>query len=388
MNKAILNKDAQDFINKNLNEPAVKTALQKSPVPGVSIQELVEQIESRKKSENKLPTWFNTSAIYYPNKLNIEQTSSEITAAYKAELITGKTIADITGGFGVDSFYFSKKSEKANHYELNDSLSEIAKHNFKQLQAVNIQCFAQDGITAIKNEFFDAIYVDPSRRHQTKGKVFFLNDCLPNVVEHKDYLLSRCHTLLIKTSPMLDIAVGLKELQSVNAIHIVAVNNEVKELLWIINPTDEDLEITAVNISGSKKDVFRFRPSMPATADYGLPKKYLYEPNVAILKSGAFNAVSEKFSLEKLHKNTHLYTSNTLVDFPGRRFEIEKIIPYNKKEIKSSLNLNKANITTRNFPEPVEAIRKKWQLKDGGDKYLFFITNQEKNKVILECRKI
>ncbi len=387
-NSALLNKEVQDFI-KNFEGDVSKLAFAGSPFDSVSVQELIQQIESRKKIEKKLPTWFETQDILFPPKLNLEQTSSEIAAKYKASLVNGKTLADITGGFGVDSFFFSGNILDVNHFELNAELSSIAKHNFKVFGKSNIQCFPEDGLQIVLNRKYDVIYADPSRRHNSKGKVFFLKDCQPNIPDHISEILKNCQQFLLKTSPMLDISIGLSELQKVSEIHIVAVDNEVKELLWLMkNVASTEPQIKTINFTKSGTESFNFKMNEIGDVKYSLPQKYLYEPNAAILKSGAFNLVSEKFKLNKLHQNTHLYTSEFLVDFPGRRFLIEKRIPYTKAEMRAAISFNKANITTRNFPESVETLRKKWKISDGGDVYLFFVTNLEDKKEMLICSKI
>ncbi|PKP25549.1 MAG: SAM-dependent methyltransferase [Bacteroidetes bacterium HGW-Bacteroidetes-2] len=388
MNKAILNTLVQDFITKHLKSEKVKLLLKGSPFEDINIQELVEQMETKKKAEHKLPTWFQTKNIYYPSKISMEQTSSEITAAYKSKLVSGKTIADLTGGFGVDSYYFSKKINQVYHFEIDKKLSEIASHNFKALHT-NIICENKNGIEAIKNKYFDVIYLDPSRRNASKGKVFYLKDCEPNLVEKLNYLLERTDKLVIKTSPMLDLSVGFKELKKVNEIHIVSVNNEVKELLWIIEKNKEtECVIKTINIKNTILEKFTINNKYIPTVTIALPKKYLYEPNAAIMKSGAFDAVSASFKVDKLENNSHLYTSDVLIDFPGRKFLIEKVTPYSKKEMKKTIANSKANITIRNFPESVEALRKKWNIVDGGNNYLFFTTLRQGKKVVLECTKI
>ena len=188
---------------------------------------------------------------------------------------------------------------------------------------------------------------------------------------------------------MLDISVGLNELQGVSEIHIVAVENEVKELLWLLKKDAVgEPRIKTINFTKSGIDYFDFDWNESATANYRLPQKYLYEPNAAIYKSGAFNLVSEKLKVNKLHQNTHLYTSDTIINFPGRSFVIEKSVPYTKAGIRSTLPFKKVNIATRNFPESVVTLRKKWKIADGGDVYLFFVTNLENKKEMLICSKI
>lgn len=325
----------------------------------------------------------------YPPKLNLEQTSSEITAKYKASLVQGKSIIDVTGGFGVDSYYFSERFEAVYHFDTNKDLSIIAIHNFKKLKKNNIQSFSEDGIIAATKQKYNVIYVDPSRRNSSKGKVFFLKDCTPNIPENLGELLKQCETLLIKTSPMLDISVGINELKYVSQIHIIAINNEVKELLWLVKPNYEGA-VTVKTINFSKQEIqeFEFTKGDIAITNYTAPKTYLYEPNAAILKSGAFNLLPSKYKVSKLEKHSHLYTNEQLVEFPGRRFLIKKVVPYSKKEMNESIVFNKANITTRNFPESVDSLRKKWKIKDGGSVYLFFTTLLGGEKMMLVCERI
>ncbi|GGZ68049.1 THUMP-like domain-containing protein [Algibacter mikhailovii] len=392
MNPFILNTDVQEFINANLKTDVSTLALKGTTFPKVDTKEIIEQIESKNRAKKKLPTWFLTPGIYYPNRLNIEQTSSEVTASYKSKLIFGDSIIDLTGGFGVDCFYFSQQFTTVEHCELNTSLSHIVNHNYRKLQVKNIKTIAENGISFVSssNKTYDWIYIDPSRRHDSKGKVFFLKDCLPNVPEHLDLLFQYTKHILIKTSPLLDLSSGKAELKHVKSIHIIAVNNEVKELLWILeNNYQDDIYIKAVNIKPEKTQIFEtsFEEEATAISEYSLPQSFLYEPNSAVLKAGAFHAISQQLIVYKLNKHSHLYTNDKLIDFPGRRFKIEHILPYNKKNLKK-MAIIKANITTRNFPETVQQIRKKHKIKDGGDLYLFFTTLMDDNKCVIITKPI
>jgi len=387
INKNLLNTEVQNFI-KNFEGEVSKLAFAGSPFQNVTVQELMQQIESRKKAEKKLPTWFQNQDILFPPKLNLEQTSSEVTAKYKASLVKGVTIADITGGFGIDCFFFAEKFSTVSHFEINAPLSEITNHNFEVFGKKNITCYSEDGLNEVLKSNYSVIYADPSRRHKSKGKVFFLKDCAPNIPENSSELLKHCEVFLLKTSPMLDISIGLSELKHVTEIHIVAIENEVKELLWLLKKgANKTLKIKTINFTKSGAEKFNYNWGETFKATYSLPQHYLYEPNTAILKSGAFDLVSEKLKLNKLHKNTHLYTSDGMLHFPGRCFSIEKVIPYTKTEMRSALTFKKANITTRNFPESVAIIRKKWKIADGGNVYLFFVTDLEDKKVMLVCLK-
>ena len=392
MDFKITNPEIQQFINANVDKNITKLALQKNPFPETEWIAILNQIEAKAKARLKLPTWFAANNIVFPSKISVEQTSSEKTAAHKASLISGGSLIDLTGGFGVDDFYFAQKIKKVVHCEINPELSQIVRHNFEQLKLENISCHSGESLDILKklNSKWDWIYIDPSRRNDAKGKVFMLEDCLPNVPKHLDFLLEYSNSILIKTAPLLDISAGLLELKNVKAIHIVALENEVKELLWELHKDHSgNTIIKTVNLAKDKTDTFEFvLGEASENPKFGLPKKYLYEPNSAIMKSGGFDEVGTFFKLDKLHKHSHLYTNSTLISFPGRVFEIENSFPYHKNEMKTHLEKQQFNITTRNFPDSVESIRKKWKIKEGGNRYCFFTTDENDDKIVLICKKI
>lgn len=390
MNHHILTIEVQNFINAHLKTDLTKLILKGSPFESVSIQEIAEQILAKNSCEKKLPRWFIAENIYYPNKLNIEQTSSEITAKYKSDLVSGETLIDITGGFGVDAYFFSQKVAKITHCEINEELSAIVSHNFKQLQVNNITTYFGDGIEFLEKsqEKFDWIYADPSRRNDAKEKVFLLEDCLPNIPENLGLLFQKTDHILLKASPILDITSAINELQFVKEIHVVAVENEVKELLFLLEKNyTKNTDIKTINLNKEEIQAFDFSLNEEVSATYSEPKKYLFEPNAAILKAGAFQQISAHLKIDKLHQHSHLYTSDILIDFPGRRFEIKQSISYGKKQLLKLIPTKKANITTRNFPETVAQIRKKTGLKDGGNHYLFFTTDLNNRHLVLICEK-
>ncbi|MFK7049393.1 hypothetical protein FLACOL_02294 [Flavobacterium columnare] len=382
----------QEFIEDSIALNFTKVALMKNPFPEIPWNEILNQIASKAKAKEKLPSWYNQKNIIFPSKLSVEQTSSEATAHYKSSLISGKNLIDLTGGFGVDDYYFSKNFDHLIHCEIKTFLHEITKHNFNLLKINNIECHLGDSHETLKklNQSFDWIYIDPSRRNDTKGKVFLLKDCLPNVPDFLAFYFQFTERILIKTAPILDISAGLNELKNVKEVHIVALQNEVKELLWIIEKNyNDNILIKAVNITKEENEVIEFTWGKENfNCNYSKPLFFLYEPNNAIMKSGAFDYICHLFPVKKLHPFSHLYTNTELIYFPGRKFKIIETISYNKIDIKKHLEGKKANITTRNFPETVETIRKKWKIKEGGNLYTFFTTDLDNNKIILLCEKI
>ncbi len=392
MNLALIGPDVQAYLEEHDHTPIATFIFKGSPFSDITIQELAQQLEGKRRTKSKLPLWHTTRGILFPPKVNIEQTSSQATAQYKASLLSGNSIIDITGGLGVDSYYFSKVIPQVTHVEMNEEVSAFAKANFETLGSSEITCIIGNGIDYLSNQntVYDTIYIDPGRRTDTKGKVFMLADCLPNVPKYLDLLLSKCTVLYIKTAPLLDLTAGLNELKNVSEIHIIAVKNEVKELLWCLNQNkSQETHIHTVNITSSiiDKISFNLEKTHSSEAVYDIPKTYLYEPNAALLKSGAFNWISKHYNIDKLHQHTQLYTSDLQISFPGRSFKITQVVPYNK-QFKNTLSIPKAHITTRNFGISVIELRKKFKIKDGGDIYLFFTTLLHDKKVVLVCEKL
>ncbi len=387
----LLSSDLKEFINKNLKQDINSLALKKNPFPDYEWSWILNQIQAKQKAEKKLPTWFLNEDVIFPSTLSVEQTSSETLAEFKASLISGVNLIELTGGFGIDDYYFAKRFKKVVHCEFQEDLSAIVQHNFKVMNVDNIETISGDSISHLEQstEKFDWIYIDPARRDDKKTKVFLLKDCTPNVVELQEFLFEKSDNILIKVAPLLDISSILNELVNVKTIYAIGLHNEVKELLIVLQKGFIDQpELIAVNISNNgtiHHDTFSLNDTIDSQMSN--PLNYLYEPFSSYLKTGAYNRVAQVFNVSKLHKHSHLYTSDELVDFPGRCFKIEQVISYNKKDIKYLEN-TKANVTTRNFPLKVEEIRKKHKIKDGGDSYVFFTTDLNNDKIVVICKKI
>ncbi len=392
MDFRLLEPKVQAFIRQMDGADVARLALRPNPFRHLEYRDILQQIESRQKCRTKLPVWYNTPGIYYPPKISVEQSSSEATAAYKSRLVSGTSLCDLTAGMGVDSHAFSQSVATVQSFELDSGRAQIAAHNLKCLGALNIRVEAGDGWRGVLQQELqpDWIYVDPSRRSHVKGKVFLLADCEPDVSELLPAYLERSPNVMIKTSPLLDISAGLAELNHVAQIHIVALQGEVKELLWIVNRGFEgEPEIISVNLEKSRETVFSFVRHSDVKVEFGAPERYLYEPNAAVMKSGGFAHVGAQFGLAKLHAHSHLYTSSEIKpDFPGRIFSVNMVLPYDKQAMTQHLRGTKANISVRNFPEDVAFIRKKWKIADGGATYAFFTTDLNEAKIALLCTKI
>lgn len=387
----------KDFIKVHQNDEVTALLLQAKKYPNLNIPNLVLQIKARQKAKVKLPEWSENEEIVFPKMLSIEQCSSEITAKFKASLVKGETLIDLTGGMGVDIAYMSKNFKKAFYNEQNADLLDVTKYNFEQLSIENIDFISGNSVENFEklNTHFSWIYLDPHRRDDTGSKVVRLQDCEPNILQIKSLLFEKTDNILLKASPMLDIDLAISDLGNVSHVYVVAVENEVKEVLFHIQSSlsvGEDLGVRlhAINLTKNSQTELIFSKSKEknATIKLGSPQQYLYEPNAAILKTGAFRFTAQHFDLQKIAPHSHLYTSEELVeDFQGRSFKIIAVCKLDKKEISKHLTENKANITIRNFPLTVKQIREKLKLSEGGNEYLFATTDAQNQKIVIICRR-
>lgn len=390
----MVSEQVQRFIRDNEYADVSKLLLSGKSVGNLPISWVVDQIRARKKAKAKLPSWYERAGVIFPPMLSMEQSSSEVTGSYKSEILTGKRLIDLTGGMGIDSSFFAQKFEKVHYVERHKNLVEIFEYNCEALEIKNIDCVNDDGITIIENaedDYFDVIYLDPARRGKDNQKVFAIADCEPDVVQLQKLFLEKASRTLVKLSPMLDISHTLNHLQNVKEVHVIAVDNECKELLFLIERNfDGQPVIKTVNIEPSAVQKLDFSQLEEQLADLktGSVGKYLYEPNVALLKAGAFKLPASLYHIHKLDEHTHLYSADSLVpDFPGKVYEVVQCFQPNKKLIKKHLSNKKVSVKTRNFPESVSIIRKKYNLKDGSDAYVFFCQAAGKYTVV-ECQKV
>lgn len=378
----LLQVEVQDFINQNIESDLNKLLLKKSPFPDVSIQELVQQIKGKKVAQKKFFFLLNDGVVFPPN-LNLEQASSQSTAEYKAVTLSGKSFLDLTCGFGIDAYFLSRNYDEVTLVEQNPRLIKIVEHNWFVLGR-NARFINQNLEQFLDNnqQKYDVIYLDPARRDLQNKKKFLLEDLSPNLLEIEHKLKSISNKIIVKLSPLIDISYLISELRSITEVQIIAVRNEVKELLLIIeneNKTNIDAKIICINLESDEQNFsFNYQEEKVAVSEYSQPLDYLYIPNNAIMKAGAFNVISQQFNLKKLHPNTHFYTSeNKIDDFPGRVLQVQNI------EAKELMKNDQYNIISKNYPLKPEEIKKKYKLKDGGITYLIF-TQSISGKVILK----
>lgn len=373
--------DFQQFVQDHLNEDPALLLFRYPGKVDFDLKAAVQQISARQKAAKKLPSWASNSRIIFPPSISLEQSSSEETARFKAKNLSGKIMIDLTGGFGVDSYFLSQSFERAIYCEKQEELAVIAANNLEILTPGKFEIFQGDGLDFLEKstEHFDLIYVDPARRGKGNQKLYRLQDCEPDVVSAWELMKSKSDRILIKASPMLDISQSLTELPDIQKVRVISVKNEVKELLleWskrieISKSSRSEIEIEALDL-GDKETHFSFTLLEESAEEsvFGEAEIYLIEPLSVILKAGAFKSFGQRFGLKKLEKNSHLYTTAILPkEIPGRVFEVLSEIQPKKEIVRKLFPSGKVNVITRNYATGAEELKKKLGLKDGGEDFL------------------
>lgn len=394
----------RQFVQDHLSEDPALLLFRYHGKVDFDLKEAVQQISARQKAAKKLPEWVADPRIIFPSSISLEQSSSEITAKYKAENHSGSLMIDLTGGFGVDCHYLSQGFKKAVYCERQHELFQLSKHNLEQLEpsmglkpleAVSnkFDYLEGDGLEYLEktNLYFDLVYADPARRGSGNQKLYRLQDCEPDVVSAWPLIKQKSNQVLLKVSPMLDLSQAWSELPEIQKITVVSVKNEVKEVLlfWEKGKDGAERKIEAVDLE-SNFPSFEFDPKAEESAisKFGEAEKYLIEPLSGILKAGAFSLFGVQFGLRKLEKNSHLYTCDVISEgIPGRVFEIIREISPKNQEIKALFPSGKANVICRNYSTGAEELKKKLGLKDGGEDFLIGTKTASGYKVFW-CRRV
>ena len=384
----------QNFIQTHRSRPVSELALALSKRSDIDAAFALRQIEGWQRLSKKVPTWAEVETLLYPPRLSLEQCSGEAAARYKREVVEklighGHTMADLTGGLGVDFSFVAPLFRRAIYVERQEELCRLARHNFPLLGIGHAEIVNADGTEFLQTlPEADLLFLDPARRDTAGRKTVMLEDCEPDVGALLPALLEKSRFVLLKLSPMLDLHSAIRQLGCVCEAHIVAEGGECKDLLLILSKAPQAITIHCVNDG----QAFAFTPEEEETAAPPLAssvKKFLFEPNAAILKGGAFKSIATRFGLEKLHPNSHLYTADHLPDnFPGRVFEVEGATGFGKKELRCFCQGTRcANLTVRNFPASVAELRQRLKLKEGGQAYWFATTLADGSHALIATHK-
>lgn len=381
-----MTKEFIDFVVEHQDEDTARLLLSAARYPAIDMPAAVQQIEGLRTAREKWPGLLECEEFIYPPRLNREQSSSEATALYKIR--TGKwkekSVVDLTGGMGIDTLAFARVAGHVDYVERNADLCSLMEHNLRALSITNVTVHCADSLDwlAAQSPYFDLLFVDPARRDTRGRKVAAFEDCEPNILEYGKLLRSHSKHLMVKASPMIDLDLACRQLGTVTEVHIVAVKGECKEVLFLCGEPQGEPQITCLDLKDVKdpKDpkVFSFHRSEETSAEgsfYQTLGHYLYEPHAALMKGGPFKLLGQRLGLALLAPNTHLYTSDRLVeDFPGRKFEVLKEVKLSSKEVAVTIPDGKAHVVTRNYPVAAEALQRQLGLKEGGELFVVATT--------------
>lgn len=396
----MLSPETLDFAWQHRGDDTARLLLGKVP-EGVDVRLAAQQIEGWQTARQKWPSLAANPLFLYPPRLNREQASSEATAAHKASLagrivggqggVSPVSIADLTGGMGVDTMALATLPIHVDYFELNPDLCDLMRRNADTLGLNNIAVHNTDSLAPavpacplssvpgdrVAGKGYAFALIDPARRDAAGRRVAAFEDCSPDILAAMPRLQAMTRHLMIKASPMVDIAVAFKQLPPMSELHIVALRGECKELLFLIDTAAEEVEPTihCVNLQGPSAP-FVYRPSEAAAAtaqiaDTSVLPRYLYEPDATIMKAGCHALVASRFGLAMLSHNSHIYSSMQRVEgFPGRCFEVVAEVAPTRRALAPLLPDWRANVISRNHPLGADALRRQLRLADGGEHYL------------------
>lgn len=388
-----------DFIKKNEQSDISSLLLGKNRYPDIDVSLAAKCIQGRRVIKEKVPLWYDHPGIIYSDSLPLEQCSSQITAIHKQNYIPeGGFVADLTGGFGIDSYFISQKCSTLHYYERNRELTEIAIKNFSELGAGNITVknseVTPDILKEIPDNYYHLIYIDPARRGKKGERLFSMKDCEPDMTLLQDQLLRISPKILVKLSPMADITTVFNELRHCKHLDIISVNNECKELLLLIERGFEGItSIDAIDLYNNTTLSFNREREHNAKVTFTAPEEirgYIYEPNSSILKGGAFKYTSEKFGIKKISKDTHFYIHpDKIENFPGRIGEVLDVIDFSKKSLqKVEKEYPSCSVVARNFPIKTEELKKRVKCTESKEIKGLFTTLNDKSKVIIIYKRL
>ena len=374
--------DFQDFAKREIlafakaheNDDVTRLLLSAARYPSIDMPAAVQQIEGLRTAREKWPSLLRYEDYLYPPRLNREQASSEAAAAYKASIFSTfnfpiSTIADLTGGMGIDTLAFAKVAGHVDYVERDPMLCALMKHNCTALGADNIDIHCSDSLEWLADSY-DVLFVDPARRDIHGRKVAAFEDCTPDILKNMPLLRKHCRVLMVKASPMIDIDLACHQLDGVAEVHVVAGGGECKEVLFLCGDGDGEPIIHCGRHS--------FTRAGEATAEVCYCEsvgRYLYEPDAAMMKAGPYRSICQWYEVEMLGHNTHMYTSNRLVeDFPGRRFEVLRELKLSKKSAAEAITRGRAHVVVRNYPVAAADLQRQLGLKEGGELYVVATT--------------
>ncbi len=367
---------------------------------------VAQQVDAYNRLVAKVPSWAKHEGLQFPFPVAIQQCSSEPLARFRQNLIEGDSLVDLTGGLGVDCFFMGQGMSRAVYVDASPDAVDAARHNFGVLGASNTDFVCSTAEEFLENSEassvkFDNIFIDPSRRSSSGGRVFKLEDCSPDVTTIAPLMLRVADTVYIKLSPLLDISQVISRLPCVSDVYAIGHASECKDLLVVLKAgldvhsepvihaqmlSDDGGPVSPVSYCAGeeKRCVTRMAERLPSVGEK------LFVPSPAVMKAAPFSLLTNLYDVEMLGCGTHVYVGHKdITDFPGRRFEIVAVYDLSKRSIGELRKaFPSAAVAVRNFPMSADELRKKLKIGESSMIFLFGVSAYGGKQLLLVCHKL
>lgn len=391
----IYNESAEEFIRQHISDsPDRLRFAMHGKQPGFDVNLAITQIEATRKCKSKIPFFLAHKSFIIPDTSLAEQASNQYISLFHTFLIgKDKSVIDLTAGLGIDAFTMALTGNRVSAIEMNPSRAMILKHNSKVLDINDITVYEDEAMKWLSDNpsaRFNYIFIDPARRTESNVRSFLLEDSSPDTVTHQQLLLNHADDVLIKASPLLDISKTISDFTNVKNIYVVSFKGECKEVLIHLNrlASSQDAAINVIDIIGADRFdprdlrinysfIVSYSGMSAGKADYAesdeiKPGKYMYEPGAGIRKLQCESVLMDRFpGLKSLSRKSNIYISDTLYSgFPGRISTIESVPE--GKGLQQVLKGAALRVVSSDYPLSVEALRKKYKIKEGDSNSIIF----------------
>lgn len=397
-----------DFIETNAGADVAALRLRYAGKSlGFDLDEALTQIECRRRYNRKLAdTLASFPDFYFPTILAGEQSSSDRLAAWHASFVAeGLPAADLTAGLGIDVLHAAARASSVVAVEQQLSLADALGFNARGLSVDNIEvvngdcrAFVADCIASGRR--FATVFIDPARRAADGGRIYALADCSPDVTVMMPDLAKICDLLIIKASPMLDIAHTISAVEPrPRAVVASGTPTECKEVVVLVDfagkPVGETLVEAVTLHADGRVDKFSFLRSAENEAPFVVGERavavgdYICEPSPALMKAGALKLLARAYGLMCFTPNTRLLYGAAVPDgFPGTTYRVEEVLPYASSVIKRfSRRWPVAEVAVRNFDIGADELRCRLGVRDGRDGVRVYGIKDGRNRpMLIVCR--
>lgn len=334
--------------------------------------EVARQVAVLQKARTKLPSFYN--ARCFITNISYEQCTSEIVAANR-RLPKDELAVDLTCGLGVDTVALSRNFKHVVACEIDPEKAKIARWNFDRLNIRNVEvvCVAAEDFLTSFNGKADLLFCDPSRRSDNGSKLHALQDCSPNIIRLMPRLMEVVCNIIVKLSPLFDVAELFNIFGNDIEVETISHNNECKEVVMRFGENVAAANHLSITVIRGEKVFHQSykRNELPANAGKLMAEnaRYIYIPDVALVKSRTVGEyMAENFAQADYLYDSFMLTDILLEGFEGRGFAVRDILDYKPKAVKRYLadkEVGRAIIHTKNFPYNVSEIKRQLGVNEG-----------------------